>query len=155
MAEPGMENSLVRSGLAFAGANTWRAGRSTPPGAGDGILNAVDLSSLDLLGTDLVVLSACETGLGAAHVWEGVFGMRRAFALAGASTLIMSLWEVADQQTVDLMVDFYRGLHIGKSRGEAFRKAQLALKERYSSPYYWGAFICQGEIGPLVSSRPL
>jgi CHAT domain-containing protein len=147
---PGMENPLLRSGLALAGANTWLAGGSPPSIAEDGILNAVDVSSLDLGATDLAVLSACETGLGAAHVWEGVFGLRRAFALAGARTLVMSLWKVADRQTMELMLDFYEQLLAGKPRAESLRDSQRKLKKRYPSPFYWGAFICQGDPGPLL-----
>jgi CHAT domain-containing protein len=147
---PETENPLLRSGLAFAGANTWLNGGSTLAAAEDGILNAIEVSSLELLGTELVVLSACETGLGTVHVWEGVFGLRRAFALAGAKTLVITLWKVADRQTVELMVSFYQQLLSGKSRGEALRGAQLELKKRFPSPFYWAAFICQGDSGPLT-----
>src|SRR5262249_37564700 len=129
----------------FAGANTWALGGTLPAAAEDGILYAVEVSSLDLVGTDLAVLSACETAIGTVHVWEGVFGLRRAFALAGAKTLIMSLWQVADRQTPALMSEFYRQLLAGAPRGESLRRAQLALKKKYPSPYYWGAFICQGD----------
>jgi len=80
---------------------------------------------------------------------EGVFGLRRAFVLAGAQTLVMSLWKVPDEQTKDLMVDFYNRLLIGRSRAQALREAQLAMKEKYTDPYYWGALICQGNPGPL------
>jgi CHAT domain-containing protein/tetratricopeptide (TPR) repeat protein len=149
MAGPGMENPLLRSGLALAGANVWLRGGSPPSGAEDGILNAVDVSSLNLVGTELAVLSACETGLGTVHVWEGVFGLRRAFAIAGAKTLIMSLWKVADDQTSELILTFYEQLLAGQPRAEALRVAQLALKKHYPSPFYWAAFVCQGEPGPL------
>jgi CHAT domain-containing protein/tetratricopeptide (TPR) repeat protein len=150
---PGMENPLLRSGLALSGANTWLAHRSLPAVAEDGILNSVDVSGLELAGTDLAVLSACETALGTAHVWEGVFGLRRAFTLAGARTLVMSLWKVADRQTTELILDFYQRLLAGEPRAEALRDAQLALKNRYSSPYYWSAFICQGDAGPLRQTQ--
>ena len=150
LAGPEIENPLLRSGLALAGANTWLNRGSTRAVAEDGILNAIEVSSLELVGTELVVLSACETGLGTVHVWEGVFGLRRAFALTGAKTLVMSLWKVEDRQTVKLMVGFYRQLRSGRSRGEALRGAQLELKKRYPSPYYWAAFICQGDPRPLA-----
>lgn len=145
----GLENPLLRSGLALAGANTWLKHGDLPPDAEDGILTAEDVSGLELHNTELVVLSACETGLGEVQVGEGVFGLRRAFILAGAKTLVMSLWKVPDQQTQALMADFYRRILVGEPRAEALRQAQLALKAKYPDPLYWGAFICQGEPGPL------
>jgi CHAT domain-containing protein len=108
---------------------------------------------MDLSDTELVVLSACETGLGQIHTGEGVFGLRRSFVLAGARTLVMSLWKVPDEQTKELMVDFYKRLLSGKGRAEALRDAQLAMKEKYPHPYYWGAFICQGNSGPLLNQQ--
>jgi CHAT domain-containing protein/tetratricopeptide (TPR) repeat protein len=143
------ENPLLRSGLLLAGYNTWLARGDLPPEAEDGMLTAEDVTGLDLLDTELVVLSACETGLGQIHVGEGVFGLRRAFVLAGAKTLVMSLWKVPDQQTQELMVDFYQRILAGQPRAEALRQAQLALKAKHPDPYYWGAFICQGEPFPL------
>jgi CHAT domain-containing protein len=140
---------MLRSGLALAGVNSWLKGGSPPAEAEDGLLTAEDITGLDLLGTQLVVLSACETGLGEIHVGEGVFGLGRAFVLAGAKTLVMSLWKVPDQQTQELMEDFYRRLLDGQPRAEALRQAQLALKARYPNPLFWGAFICQGDPAPL------
>jgi len=144
-----LENPLMRSGLVFAGANTWLTGEAAPAAAEDGLLTAEDVTGMDLLGTELVVLSACETGLGEVCVGEGVFGLRRAFVLAGTKTLLMSLWKVPDKQTQELMVDFYRRLLAGEGRAESLRNAQLAMKVKYPDPLYWGAFICQGEPGPL------
>jgi CHAT domain-containing protein len=95
------------------------------------------------------VLSACETGLGDVQTGEGVFGLRRAFMLAGAKTLVMSLWKVPDEATKELMVDFYRRVLAGEGRADALRKAQLAIKAKHPDPYYWGAFICQGDPSPL------
>jgi len=145
-----MANPLLRSGLALAGANTWLGEGSPPADAEDGILTAEDVTGLDLLATELVVLSACETGLGEVRRGEGVFGLRRAFALAGARTLVMSLWKVPDRQTQELMEDMYGRLRSGTPRAEALREAQLAMSEQYPHPFFWGAFICQGEPGPLA-----
>jgi CHAT domain-containing protein len=146
---PGMENPLLRSGLALAGANTFLHRGALPEEAEDGILTAEDVSGLDLLGTELVVLSACETGLGEVRRGEGVFGLRRAFVLAGARTLVMSLWKVPDTQSAELMQRFYENLATGLPRAEALRAAQLELAARYPHPWFWGAFICQGDPGPL------
>jgi CHAT domain-containing protein/tetratricopeptide (TPR) repeat protein len=144
-----LENPLLRSGLALAGANTWLQGEVLPSEAEDAILNGEDVAGLDLLDTELVVLSACETGLGDVRSGEGVFGLQRAFILAGARTLVMSLWKVPDQQTQELMVDFYRRILAGTPRAVALREAQLEVKARHPDPQYWGAFILQGDPGPL------
>jgi CHAT domain-containing protein len=143
------ENPLLRSGLLLAGFNTWRNGEQPPDEAEDGVLTAEDVTGMDLLDTELVVLSACETGLGQVHVGEGVFGLRRAFAVAGTKTLVMSLWKVPDEQTQELMADFYSRILRGEWRAEALRQAQQALRARNPDPYYWGAFICQGDPGPM------
>lgn len=143
------ENPLIRSGLAFAGANTWRHGGPLPPEAEDGILTAEDITGLDLIDTELVILSACQTGLGEIITGEGVFGFRRSFSIAGARTLIMSLWSVPDQETQELMIQYYHELQSGKGRSEALRNAQLQIKSRKPHPFYWGAFICQGDTGKL------
>jgi len=95
----------------LAGANTFLAGEGNlPEEAEDGLLTAEDVTGIDLLATELVVLSACETGLGEVQAGEGVFGLRRSFVLAGARTLVMSLWKVPDEQTRELMEDFYQRL---------------------------------------------
>jgi CHAT domain-containing protein len=145
-----LENPMLRSGLALAGANSWIQNKPLPEDAEDGILTAEDVSVMDLSDTELVVLSACETGLGQIHVGEGVFGLRRSFILAGTQTLVMSLWKVPDEHTKELMIDFYKRLKEGKGRADALREAQLAMKQNYKNPYYWGAFICQGNPGPIV-----
>jgi CHAT domain-containing protein len=126
MALGAFEHPLMRAGLALAGANTWLEGRPLPVDAEDGLLTAEDIAGMDLSATELVVLSACDTGLGRIESGEGVFGFRRAFALAGARTLVMSLWKVPDQETRRLMVAFYEGLKSGQSREEALRTAGSA-----------------------------
>lgn len=148
-----LENPLLRSGLALAGGNTWLRKGRLPPEAEDGLLTAEDVTGMDLRGTELVVLSACDTGLGVIRTGEGVFGLRRAFVLAGAQTLVMSLWKVPDAETRDLMEDFYRRLLAGEPRAEALRNAQLTMKAKYPHPFFWGAFICQGNPGPLPPRR--
>jgi CHAT domain-containing protein len=154
LAGPMMENPMLRSGLALAGANAWLRAGNPPEEAEDGLLTAEDVAGLDLLATELVVLSACETGLGQIHIGEGVFGLRRAFVLAGAKTLVMSLWKVPDEPTRELMEDFYGRLLAGTGRAESLREAQLAMKAKYPEPFYWGAFICQGDPSPLDTVWP-
>ena len=141
----------LRSGLALAGANTWLTGGTPPPEAEDGLLTVEDVLSMDLSATELVVLSACETGLGDIQVGEGVFGLRRYFILAGAKTVVMSLWSVSDKQTQELMSEFYHYPLNGWPRVEALREAQLMMRAKYAYPYYWGAFIGQGDPSPLPS----
>ena len=143
------ENPLLRSGLAFAGVNTWLRDKPMAPGAEDGLLTAVDVTALDLRNTELAVLSACDTGLGQMRVAEGVFGLRRAFVIAGVRTLVASLWKVPDDQTQELMVAFYGHVMDGLPVAQALRDAQRALKERHPEIRAWGAFICQGDPGPV------
>jgi CHAT domain-containing protein len=127
---PGMENPMLRSGLALAGANTFLRGGPLPDEAEDGLLTAEDVAGLDLLDTELVVLSACETGLGMVHAGEGVLGLRRAFIVAGAKTLVMSLWKVPDLATAFLMDCFYDNLLTrGLDRDLALSQAQRATRD--------------------------
>jgi CHAT domain-containing protein/tetratricopeptide (TPR) repeat protein len=145
-----LRDPMVRSGLALAGANTWLDGGTPPPDAEDGILTAADVADLDLAGTELAVLSACETGLGDVRVGEGVFGLRRAFHAAGVRTLVISLWKVPDEQTRDIMVEFYRQILDKRPRAQALREARLKTKARHPAPRDWGAFICEGDPGTLA-----
>ena len=142
--------ALARSGLALSGANTWLDGGALPEEAGDGLLTAEDVATLELVGTRLVVLSACETGLGEVMPGEGVFGLQRAFTLAGVKTLVMSLWKISDPDTCRLMERFYEGLLAGEGCSEALHIAQLELRAEYpENPELWGGFICQGDPSPL------
>jgi CHAT domain-containing protein len=104
---------------------------------------------MDLVGTELVVLSACETAVGEIRKGEGVFGLRRAFVLAGAKRLVMSLWRVPDLQTRDLMLWFYQALLRGEPAGMALRSAQEAIRRANPDPYFWAAFILQGDPSAL------
>ncbi|MCB9267138.1 MAG: CHAT domain-containing protein [Lewinellaceae bacterium] len=133
---------MIRSGLLLAGGNqAWR-GKPVPEGWEDGILTAYEVSQVDLRNTELVVLSACETGLGDIEGNEGVYGLQRAFKIAGADKLIMSLWAVPDVQTQEMMVLFYRyWLEEGIEIREAFRAAQGEMRKRYKEHYYWAAFV--------------
>ena len=187
----GHENPMLRSGLALAGANTFlRERRSVSDEMEDGLLTAEDVAGIDLLNTELVFLSACETGLGDVQVGEGVFGLRRAFVIAGARTLIMTLWRVSDLATAILVDRFYALVLDDMPKGKALRQAQHDLRtgelgklrprwlsepmrERlaaghanrrrkldelaampddfrpFTHPYYWAAFILQGDDGVL------
>lgn len=189
--EPGrtakVENPMMRSGLALAGANTRLAGGTLPKQAGKGFVFAQDIASLDLWANELTVLSACDTARGDIAIGEGVFGLRRAFAVAGAKTLVMSLWPVPDKVTALLMERFFNNLQSGVSRAKALNHAQdyisrITVKELHQStlgtevlkellgvkelpadselnyqtedtplqhPFYWGAWICQGNTEPL------
>ena len=118
----------------------WKGGVAIA-GKEDGILTAYEIAQMDLSNTDLVVLSACETGLGDLQGNEGVIGLQRAFKLAGVKQLIVSLWRVPDKETAELMKLFYANWLSGKSTREALRAAQLTIKEKNPSPYYWAAFV--------------
>lgn len=135
------QHPLYRSGLALSGANhTWMGGEP-PENTEDGILTAYEVSMLDLYGTELVVLSACETGRGEASNTEGIYGLQRAFKQAGVQKLMVSLWKVPDEQTQELMGHFYQYYLLGKPIHEALEAAKATLQKKYPNPYYWAAFI--------------
>ena len=143
---PQRENPLLRSGLALAGANQLRSGPDD-----DGILTALEVASLDLQGTELAVLSACETGVGDVHTGEGVYGLRRALVLAGVRTQVASLWKVDDAATTEFMVAYYRHVQAGLGRSAALRAVQRAMRQdpARAHPYYWAAFVVIGDASPL------
>ncbi|HXU08270.1 MAG TPA: CHAT domain-containing protein, partial [Blastocatellia bacterium] len=156
------ENPLLRSGIILAGVKQQQSGAGE-----DGVLTALEAAGLDLWGTQLVVLSACETGLGEVHNGAGVYGLRRALVLAGSETQVMSLWSVNDVATRDLMMGFYKRLQAGENRAEALRQTQLTMlaskapvqaadprgvkivkgadaAPNFSHPFYWAPFIESG-----------
>lgn len=144
-----IENPLLRSGLALAGANRYSEAKE------DGILTALEASGLNLWGTKLVVLSACDTGLGEVKNGEGVYGLRRAFVLAGTESLVMSLWSVSDYVTRELMTNYYKNLKRGDGRGAALRQVQLEMLKQKGRehPFYWAGFIQSGEWANLDGKR--
>lgn len=139
------ENPLLRSGLALAGFNLRKSGNE------DGVLTALEVAGLNLAGTKLVVLSACETGLGDVVNGEGVYGLRRALAIAGAESQLITLWLVDDLATRDLMMSYYQRLQKNVDRSAALRATQLEMLKnpKYQRPYYWAAFIPSGEWASL------
>lgn len=134
------EDPMLRSGLIFAGGNKFWKNTNKENSDDDGILTAKEIANLDLSNCQLVVLSACETGLGDINGSEGVFGLQRAFKMAGVKNIIMSLWKVPDAQTAELFEIFYAECFKGKTIPEAFREAQNKMKTKYA-PYYWAGFV--------------
>ncbi|PBQ32498.1 hypothetical protein CNR22_12180 [Sphingobacteriaceae bacterium] len=143
------KNPMVRSGIFFSGANKDYAlntsNASSITDFEDGMLTSYEAMNLSLDKTELVVLSACQTGLGKVKNGEGVYGLQRAFKLAGAKSIIMSLWPVSDDATKDLMIAFYDHWIKNGDMYQAFKVAQLEVKKKYLEPYYWGAFILVGK----------
>jgi CHAT domain-containing protein/Flp pilus assembly protein TadD len=143
-----IESPLLRSGLALAGANEHKEDDN-------GILTALEVTGLNLWGTKLVVLSACDTGVGEVKNGDGVHGLRRALVLAGSETQVMSLWAVSDKATRELMVSYYKLLQEGQGRGDALRRVQLEMLKKVNRrhPYYWASFIQSGEWANLEGKR--
>ncbi len=135
-------NPMIRTGLILSGANQFWMGKQADDWQEDGMLTAYEIQNINLSETELVVLSACETGLGTLKGSEGVFGLQRAFKMAGAKYIIMSLWQVPDRETSDFMVSFYdHWLNQSMSIEEAFRQTQLDMKDRFYNPYQWAGFV--------------
>ena len=162
------DNPLAAAGLALTGANTCSQKSQSP-----GILTGEELAGLHLRGTQLVVLSACDTGIGEMYttdtlsdkdrsrriigVRDGIFGLRRALLLAGVETQLVSLWKVDDAATRHFMVAYYRALAQGARRADALRQVQRAMlhSKRYAHPIYWASFVLVGNPAPLhITARP-
>ncbi len=135
-----IENPMLRSGIALAGANA-----SLKEGRDDGLMSAEKVLGLKLKGTELVVLSACETGVGDIRTGEGVFGLKRSFILSGAKTVLMSLWKVPSKETTELMSEFYTLWAGGMTKAEALQEAKKKMMKKTSNPFYWGAFVMVGK----------
>jgi CHAT domain-containing protein len=140
------DDPMLRSGIALAGANDTLAGTGDP----DGVLFAHEVLDLDLAGTELVVLAACDSGLGRVSAGHGVYGLRRAFSIAGARSQLMSLWQVPSTETAELVIDFYCLLGEGVGRAEALAQAKAALRRKKPHPYYWSGFVIEGVPDPLM-----
>ncbi len=134
-------NSLLRSGIILAGAGPATQDSTNRDSENDGILTADEATLLNLNNTDLVVLSACQTGLGDEMGTEGVAGLQRSFTIAGARHIIMSLWPVDDKATQLLMTEFYKSYSLKQDVAAAFKQAQLAVRQKYKHPYFWAAFV--------------
>lgn len=132
--------AMFNSGLLLSGvSNYYQSGPNTS--IEDGFLTSYEATTLDLEGTELAILSACQTGLGSVDAGEGVYGLQRAFKLAGVETIVMSFWNVSDQVTNELMSTFYGNWLSGQDKYLAFKSAQQQILEKYPQPYFWGAFV--------------
>ena len=147
------ESPLLRSGIALAGANQPNADPKD-----DGYLTALEVAQLSWEGTDLVVISACESGLGDLQVGEGVYGLKRAIAVAGARSSLLSLWKVDDSATAAFMESFYKRLKEGKGKAEALAETQKEFRSHpiamWREPYVWAAFQLSGVGGPSRGYEP-
>jgi CHAT domain-containing protein len=168
VSEADLRDASLQSGLALAGANACQGPTAGTDRTDDGLLTALEAASLDLYGTELAVLSACDTAVGATGIHDaflgreigradGVHGLRRALVLAGARTQMVSLWTVGDTTTRKLMTAYYRKIASGKGRSLALREVQMELlkTEGASHPRHWASFIVSGDHTPLVASDVL
>jgi CHAT domain-containing protein/Tfp pilus assembly protein PilF len=153
---PRPSDPLLRSGLVLATGSA--SGAEDSEGscslAHHSMVTALELAGLDLWGTQLVVLSACDTGRGEVKLGQGVYGLRRAFIIAGAETVVMSLWKVNDETTRALMEAYYGHLLAGQGRGSALREAMRSVRESQPHPHFWAPFIVQGSDAPLRALEP-
>ena len=150
---PPQQEPLLNSGLVMAGARATDLGASAPR-ADATLVTALELAGLDLWGTQLVVLSACDTGRGEVHLGQGIYGLRRALVVAGAETVVMSLWKVNDDSTHLLMDFYYRNLLAGQGRASALREAMRSLRASHPHPHDWAPFIALGSDAPLHAITP-
>jgi CHAT domain-containing protein len=157
---PLAESPMLRSGIALAGANRnplpGIASTSTLSGedsGDDGYLTALEVAQLNWKGTELVVISACESGTGETRAGEGVYGLRRAIAVAGARSSLLSLWKVSDEATAAFMEAYYRRLKAGEGRAAALAATQQSFRSHpnptWRHPYVWAAFQLSGDWGPI------
>jgi CHAT domain-containing protein len=138
------KNPLLRSGLLLANCEKVFDETGEKGNTNNGILTAYEVMNLSLEGTDLVVMSACQTGLGDIKSGEGVYGLQRSFLVAGAKSVIMSLWEVSDDATMELMTEFYKNYSTTGNKQDAFLAAEKKIKLKYKEPFDWGAFVLSG-----------
>jgi CHAT domain-containing protein/Tfp pilus assembly protein PilF len=153
---PGTQEPLLRSGLVLAGAHASAPDSSTSsaPRPDATLATALELAGLNLWGTQLVVLSACDTGRGDIHLGQGVYGLRRALVAAGAETVVMSLWKVNDDSTRLLMELYYRNLLRGQGRASALHEAMRSFRVSHPHPHDWAPFIALGSDAPLQAITP-
>ncbi|ADO67825.1 Tetratricopeptide repeat family protein [Stigmatella aurantiaca DW4/3-1] len=152
-APPPQQEPLLNSGLVLAGAHI-KTSDTTPPSLDETLVTALELAGLDLWSTQLVVLSACDTGRGDVHLGQGVYGLRRSLVAAGAETVVVSLWKVSDGSTHLLMDTYYRNLLAGQGRSSALREAMRSLRASHPHPHAWAPFIALGSDAPLYAITP-
>ena len=144
-----LASPFLRSGLVLAGFNTWLLRGAVSEACGNGLLSTAEVAEMDLDGTELVVLSACDTGVGMLEHPDGVLGLRRAFAVAGARSLVLTLWSLPDKEGIEMMEHFYQRLLDGVARGDALHAARLLLRQRGIDPFFWGSLVLEGDDAPI------